>query len=66
MSMLIQQLSETSLTVNYQNNWFLSISDQSIKSWVRKCLPFEYHPRLEGVSDNAQRFSECEVQTGWD
>ncbi len=27
---------------------------------------FRIPSRLEGVSDNAQRFSQCEVQTGWD
>ena len=27
---------------------------------------FRILSRLEGVSDNAQRFLECEVQTGWD
>lgn len=64
MSMLIQQLSETSLTVNYQNNWFLSISDQSIKSWVHTCLPFECLEAGVGRLYNSNFTQTCPVSSG--
>ncbi|GIP68063.1 hypothetical protein AWA1501_02260 [Lactiplantibacillus pentosus] len=54
-----------SFTVRCQIAVYLSVNDQLLKGGVRTCPPFEYHPG-EGVSDNAQRLLECEVQTGWD
>lgn len=62
--MLIQQLSETSLTVNYQNNCFLNINDYSIKSWVHTCLPFECLEAGVGRLYNSNFMQTCTVSSG--
>ena len=39
-----EQSLETIRIVECQNDCLLRTNDHAIKSWIRTCLPFEYHP----------------------